>query len=107
MNKLILVLGLFFSVNSFAIDLSIDIVVNPMADAKVITQEISERGALRLTPVECKKDGDAQHLVVRCGTTRRIVYPDNTQDESFGGIFEYTQNANGTWTRTAWECPIL
>ncbi len=82
--------------------------ISPLADAAEITQAISERGAIRLTPVECKQTGDAQQLLVTCGTKRRVVYPDgNNQDESFGGMFEYTPNANGTYTRIAWECPIL
>ena len=108
MNKFVLALGLVFSVNSFAIDLSKDIVSNPVADGAEITEAISERGAIRLTPVVCQQSGGAQDLIVKCSTTRKFVYQDNeTLPESFGCWFEYSQNANGTYIRTVWECPIL
>jgi|GEM_PF-5090610 hypothetical protein len=108
MNKFVLALGFVFSVNAFALDLSNDIVASPVDDAYQATLEISERGALRLTPVTCTQTGGAQDLIVKCSTKRKFVYPDNeTLPESFGCWFEYSQNANGTFTRNVWECPIL
>lgn len=108
MKKLILSACMLMSINAMAIDLSETQVANPQKDAEEITAAIAERGAILTSPVVCKQTGSATDLLLNCGVSRRVVYPEAVQDERFGCMIEYSLNANGQdYTRTAWECPIL
>jgi hypothetical protein len=107
MKKFIMAAGLLLSMNASAIDLSKTIVADPVADSTEITAAIAARGAILVAPVTCHQKGTPDNLSVICGTTRRVVYPDNMEDQSFGCWMEYSLNADSTWTRTSWECPIL
>ena len=110
MKNIFLAFTLLFSMNAMAIDLSQDQVNNPVADATEITAAIAARGAVAITPVQCKQTGTADSLVVKCSTTRQVVYPEqDVRNEGFGCWFEYEANKAGAaaYTRTVWECPIL
>ena len=109
MKKILLAVTLLFSMNALALDLSNDQVADPTTDAPFITSEIGARDAISISAVSCQFSGTAQSQTFRCSLIRTVGGPEqDLRTEGFGCMFDYEKNADGvTYTRTAWECPIL